>query len=401
MNNIFYVYANHDIGPDSRTEAFLNLPAPPCELLDALDKLRLGEGECETFWVKEYYRFNFLAPYLGEKCDLYVLNALAQRLSKLNDEQCAALEGLLKIEAEIKKEAPCNIPELLDIVYNTDCCHVVGEALNDSQLGRFCAENGFRPELDNLPDDVFNLLDFERIGREHRQAEGGVFIERTADHPGGYVEQHSEWTEVYKTLDLSPKAPDYAIFLEVSHNGSAATLKLPAGEAEIADIPRMLDEPDWLDLTRRCLDCRVPALAEIISSSDEDIDFLNHLAKRLADMEPKTLTAYKALLEAAGFHSLQYAGLLIDTLDQYIFSPQVISPMDAAKEELAAILRERDAAQIAPHLDLYQYGQSLIQDCGGVLTDYGLIERKDGEPIRTMKNQPQQCGMEMRPYGQF
>ena len=136
MNNIFYVYANHDIGPDSRTEAFLNLPAPPCELLDALDKLRLGEGECETFWVKEYYRFNFLAPYLGEKCDLYVLNALAQRLSKLNDEQCAALEGLLKIEAEIKKEAPCNIPELLDIVYNTDCCHVVGEALNDSQLGR-------------------------------------------------------------------------------------------------------------------------------------------------------------------------------------------------------------------------------------------------------------------------
>lgn len=29
MNNIFYVYANHDIGPDSRTEAFLNLPAPP------------------------------------------------------------------------------------------------------------------------------------------------------------------------------------------------------------------------------------------------------------------------------------------------------------------------------------------------------------------------------------
>lgn len=400
MNNIFYVYADHDAGPDSCMEASLSLPAPPYELLDALDKLRLEEGESEKFRIEEYYRFHFLAPYLGEKCDLYQLNALAQRLSELNEEQGAAFEGLLRT-AVLKEEGPRGIPDLINMACSTDCCHVVGEALNDSQLGWFCAENGFCPELDDLPDEVFELLDFERIGREHRQAEGGVFIERTADHPGGYVEQHSDVNDVYKTLDLSPKVPDYAILLEVSHNGSTALLKLPAGESKMAAVPRRLDEPDWLDLTWRCLDCRVPALAELISNGDADIDFLNHLAKHLADMEPKALTAYKALLEAAGCQSLPCAELLMDTLDQYVFSPRVASPVDAAKEELAVILCEREAAQITPHLNLYQYGQSLIQECGGVLTGYGLIERKDGEPILAMKRQLQQGGMELRPYGQL
>lgn len=77
-----------------------------------------------------------------------------------------------------KNEGQISIHTLLQLAHNADCCHVVGEARNDSQLGRFYAENDFFEELSDLPDKVFDLLDFDRIGREQRQAEGGVFTGR-------------------------------------------------------------------------------------------------------------------------------------------------------------------------------------------------------------------------------
>ena len=57
-------------------------------------------------------------------------------------------------------------------------------------------------DLDNLPKDVFEMLDFERIGRNIRISENGVFVERSMDHPGGYVARHALILEVAKTLDL-------------------------------------------------------------------------------------------------------------------------------------------------------------------------------------------------------
>ena len=89
---------------------------------------------------------------------------------------------------EQKKQKSIPISKIIDLTYSTDCCHVVSDALNDSQLGRFLAENGFLPEAEKLSDEAFELLDFERIGREHRQIESGALVERSMDHPGDYVE---------------------------------------------------------------------------------------------------------------------------------------------------------------------------------------------------------------------
>lgn len=72
------------------------------------------------------------------------------------------------------------------------------------------------------------------------------------------------------------------------------------------------------------------------------------------------------------------------------------TPIEVAKGELSLILCEPDAATLAPHLNLYQYGQALIEKCGGVLTPYGLIERADGQPVQAIEAQPRQGGMEMK-----
>ncbi len=169
-----------------------------------LDMLHLNESNTPKFMLGDFYSFDFLSKHLDGKYDLPGLNALAEKLSELDERQTTALAGLVQMDEE-QGDSPLGLPRLIDLAYSTVCCHVVGEVLNDTQLGRFRAENGFVPGLDGLPDEVFELLDFERIGREHRQSEGGILVERTADHPGGYVERHSDLVQAYKEINEQPE----------------------------------------------------------------------------------------------------------------------------------------------------------------------------------------------------
>ena len=145
-------------------------------------------------------------------------------------------------------------------------------------------------------------------------------------------------------------------------SGRTAQLKLPASPETLNAALEAVGAWDWREAGWSCLDCRVPALTEMISDAEEGIDHLNK--------------------------DLQGAETLMDSLDQYIFSPQYSSPIEVAKGELSVVLCNEDAATLTPHLNLYQYGQALIQRCGGTLTAYGLIERHDGQPVQTMETQP-------------
>jgi len=187
-------------------------------------------------------------------------------------------------------------------------------------------------------------------------------------------------------LEPKSKTPDYTILLEAADDESMR-LKLPTESED-------LELWDWREAGWRCLDCKVPALMDAISESQSIYD-IDRFARKLAEMKPADLTKYKALLEAVGCSDLDRAELLADTLDNYLFSPRLRSPVDMAKGDLAVILPEPEAEILTPYLDLDRYGQALIQGCGGVLTSYGLIERKDGQPVQTLEQQPQRGGMEM------
>lgn len=386
MNKVFCAYAKAN-----GVETFLNFPASPYEMLDALDRLRLQDPGGAKLWIDEYYRFRCLGPFLSGENDLLQLNALAQKLSELEDHQQTAFEGLLAMEAQEKKN-PLDLPKLIDLAYSTKCCHVIGEALNDSQLGRFCAENLIIPDVEKLSPRVFEMLDFEQIGRDYRREKGGILVERDDTHPGGYVERHSDLIEAYKDLDLTLHKPDYAILLKVSHGPASTLLKLPTSKEAIAAVPQTLDEPDWLDLSWECLDCRAPSLMGRISTK-WDAGFLNQLARTLADMSQEDMSAYKALLEATQCENLLTAARLTGTLDNYILSPQYSSPIEVAKGELSLILGKKEASILVPHLDLPNYGKSLMKAHNSTLTSYGLIERKDSQPIQAPQQEPPKGGM--------
>lgn len=344
----------------------LNFPAAPYALLDALEKLRLEKGEVPRWSIPRIFECRNIVPFLDHSGSVQELNALCQRLAQLNEQEMFVVEGLARMEHNGDAQ-PVPLPGLINMAYSTDRCHLVEEAVNDHALGRFCAENGFVPEADNLSDEVFELLDFARIGQEFRQNEGGVFTS------GGYVQKRDEIKRVYGTLDLTPKQPDYAVLAQTA-SGCEIKLPFPMGEA-VADGPV------------QCVDCAAPSLIGL-SGTLGTWDMLAHrLTYLTVDGE---LTKYKAVLDAVRCDELGQALTLADELDQYTFSPEVCDPDEVAFTYLERLLPAQGAQRLLPHVNLWKYGQAMIQEMGGQLTGYGLIQPNGGE----QEQQPAQGGME-------
>ena len=170
---VFAVYLAKEGNPNSDACAKLELPASPWEVWDAMDKIRLNEGEQLYMEIDDYYAFEYLAPHLEElDISLNELNDLAARLATLDEVPGIAFEGLFSMEVQKKVNTNGGVITLQDlrdlaVSAKTDCYHVV-DAADDAQLGRFYAENEFVPELDGISDEVFEMLDFASIGRMMR-----------------------------------------------------------------------------------------------------------------------------------------------------------------------------------------------------------------------------------------
>ena len=96
---VFAMYLAKEGNPNSDAYAKLDLPASPWELWDALDKVRLNEGEQLYMEIEDYFAFGYLAPYLdGLEISLNELNDLAVQLAALDEVQEVAFDGFLRME---------------------------------------------------------------------------------------------------------------------------------------------------------------------------------------------------------------------------------------------------------------------------------------------------------------
>lgn len=133
---------------------------------------------------------------------------------------------------------------------------------------------------------------------------------------------------------------------------------------------------------------------------DEDgIEQADEFAKRLAQIErewPESdMVKYKALLSVVDHPSLQDATRLMGEIDQYELRPEVAQTWGYAE----MMFREKYSAlpeELFQTPQAAQIGQKMLDDRLGVITEYGLIRRKDGQPLPVF--QPEQeigQGLEM------
>lgn len=378
--------------------AELTLPAMPYELQDAIEQAHLDDGEPMYIDLTDYTEFPFLEPYLEDANDLYALNALnalnalAEKLAAMEPWQIDAFEGLLLMEGG-KPEPPTH-PQIYDLAASAGECQVLYDVRNDEELGRFYVDNGFVPETEDLPEALYALLDYRKIGERMRKGEGGVFLR----HGTGYVTQVGDLKEEYKDLELALREPDYAVLLEVAVPDTALELmiSLPCRKEELSSLPGRLDVNGWSELTWRCADCRVPALRDAFSMTD-NIPFINLAARQLAGLPDEDAIKLKGLVNALQVGTLEDAVSLMDHLDEYEMM-DCRSSEELAEYVLKESMGEEDIALLLPHLDCTSYAKAVIQQSGAELTPYGLLYRSDGQPVirqEQTQNQSDHSGMEM------
>lgn len=161
-------------------------------------------------------------------------------------------------------------------------------------------------------------------------------------------------------------------------------LKLPAIYGGLDQALARVGAASLEECSLRYVDGEIPSLRETINDTlawEGGFELVHEFAKQL-EREARSwqvgdIVKYKALLSAAGHPSLQDAMELMHGLDGYELRPEVAGSWDYAE----LVLREK-----YPDLpeELFQtpqaarVGQRMLEETHAVITDYGLLRRRDG-----------------------
>ena len=396
---IFEVYLAKEGIPNNEAYAKLDLPASLWELWDALDKVRLQTDDILYMEIEGYDAFEYLSPHLdGLDISLNELNDLAALLSALDEVQEAAFEGLFSMEVQRKVNANGGVITLQDlrdlaVSAKTDCYHVV-EAADDAQLGRFYAENDFVPELDGVSNEVFEMLDFAGIGRMMRCSENGVFVDSL------YVLRDGELTTAPPVQKTLPEKPGYLFRLTLGlcpdfGGDRTAVLDLPASEEALVAAQEQLGTLNWENTVVLNYDGILPNAA-VFADLPSELEEFNAFTKAARDIPRSELSKLKALLEQFEVRDIETALFLTEHLADYILTPEISSPQEAALDQLCFIMDREEAVRLIPYVNLYTYGCDIIKEDNAVLSPYGLLHRVDYQPMLSPMQETQKMEMKMK-----
>ena len=375
MNKVCEVY----LATDDAHGVELSLPVSQYEMMDAFERIH-SKSPGDVYWqVDEFYCFDYLAPHLDERMSIFEFNALTEQLSKLGAWQETALAGLLQMQEQKHIQENSGVitaQELLTLAYNTDCCQVLAEVHTDEELGRFYVENGFREDLDALPERVYELLDYAKIGKQMRAAENGVFTR------SGYVIQMEK---LQPLPDYEPQHElPYMIRLTLMNHENeqkTAVLDLPATEARMLQVQEDLNAPEWYDAQFTGCDAIVPKLNTILTDV-EDLPRINELAKSLQELKASgQLAKFKAVVGATQCESLDDVFDRLEKLPQYCFETKIRDKNALVRDELEFVLGGKDADLIYKHLNREAYAEDVLKQYGAELTPYGMVNRADFGPL--------------------
>ena len=378
MRKVCEVYLVSSASSDERGVE-LTFPVSRYEMMDAFEQIHT-KSPGDVYWqVDEFYCFDYLAPHLDESMSIFEFNSLTEQLSKLDSYQETALEGLLQMQVKNHMQENSGIitvPELMMLAHNVDHCHVLADVHTDTELGKFCADNDFLPELTALPDSVYALLDYAKIGKQMRESEAGAFT------PHGYVVR----TEELQPLpDYEPQRDiNYMIRLTLMNHENeqkTAVLDLPATEERLLEVQKELDAPEWYDAQFTGCDAIVPQLNTLLTDV-EDIPRINELAHSLLELKANgQLTKFKAVISATQCETLEDVFDRIEKLPQYCFETKIRDKDALVRDELEFVLGGKDADLIYKHLNREAYAEDVLKQYGAELTPYGMVNREDFGPL--------------------
>ena len=378
MRKVCEVYLVSSSATDERGVE-LTFPVSRYEMMDAFEQIHT-KSPGDVYWqVDEFYCFDYLAPHLDESMSIFEFNSLTEQLSRMDELQETALQGLLQMQVNKHMQEHSGIitvPELMMLASNVDRCHVLADVHSNEDLGKFYVENGFREDLDALPDSAYALLDYAKIGKQMCESEAGTFT------PHGYV---------VRTEELEP-LPDYEPQREINYmirltlmnhenEQKTAVLDLPATEQRMQEVQKELDAPEWYDAQFTGCDAIVPQLNTLLTDV-ADLPRINELAQAFQELKASgQLTKVKAVVGATQCETLDDVFDRLEKLPQYCFEAKIRDKDALVRDELEFVLGGKDADLIYKHLNCEAYAEDVLKQYGAELTPYGMVNRADFGPL--------------------
>ena len=182
-----------------------------------------------------------------------------------------------------------------------------------------------------------------------------------------YVVQHSELVNAPPCAKELPEKPEYLFRLTLGlhpdlEDDRTVTLELPASAETLRKAQKRFGADGWEGVMVLDYDGIIPQAAEFADLPME-LGTLNEFAESVKNMlsRKKQLPKLKALLEHFEVTELAAAAGLVEHIGDYILTPEISSPQEAAIDELNFTMDVHSAELLLPHVNLFTYGNEIIK----------------------------------------
>ena len=377
--------AIEEVGSGGNRTAYAMLPANKNTIIDAMDRAKVfGETHvlierCDKFPELNGYEFS-------EEPTVDELNFLAKRLEEISGDTSEkyAYRALLHKPMD-------TISEAINRTYNLQTIPVY-TCKNVYEYGEIVLENEMLEELDDVPDEVYDWLDPDKVGRAMAAREGGVFID------GYYAIANSYEPALVYDEELPEQQEDWVFRLEVAavpenpediSKVKTEVLTLPSDEKHIQEIAGQLGEKHIDECVLMCFDSAIPQIDYSAIESMEDICTLNAIAIKYLELSREDAAKFKAVLQHENRADADMAENILDSLDGYEFDGSVTEASEFGIKYLSKMLPPDFDRSLLEGVNAAELAQNVLRENGGSITTYGAVSEY-GSHLYSMIEAPQQ-----------
>lgn len=370
--------AMDELGIGNDKVAYFTLPANKNAVIDAMDRAKIfGEtflriAACDEIPELEAYEFE-------EEPTLDELNFLAKRIEEISEDntQILAYRALLRKPFDTVNEA-------INRTFNLETVPVY-PCKNIYEYGEIVLDNELLDELREVPDEVYDLLDPEKVGRVMTERENGVFID------GYYIIADSYEPVLVYDEELPEQMEDWIFRLEIAGNSSGKTeiLTLPASENTITEINEKLFEKRLEDCICADFQSAIPQIDKRIFDSAE-ICSLNLIAKEFSELSRENAAKCKAILQNILCSDVRKILNVMRNLDRYEFDNCINDFSEYGEKYLLKMLPKGFDKEILSGIGSVEFTRNLFAANGCKFTDYGVISGIDGHLFSPIKSSEQE-----------
>lgn len=366
-----------ELGIGNDKVAYVKLLANKNNVIDAMDRAKIYG---ETFLrIEECDEIPELAGYeFSEEPTLDELNFLAKRIEEISSDK-EDFTSIIAYRALLKRGFG-TIGEAINSTYNLQTIPVY-PCKNVYAYGEIVLENEMLEGLEDISDELYDLLDPDKVGRAMMEREGGVFI-------GGYYVVPSSYEPALVYDEELPEPMDNWIFkIEVAGipereedfgRMKTETFTLPVDEDYMQDIAEALGKNNIEDCMIMNFESAIPQIQNRCFENMEDIYVLNDIAQKFSELSREDAAKFKAVVSAEKPSDFGDIENILFALNQYEADISINYASEFGAKYLAKMMPPDFDRSLLKGACTAEFAQKIIAANECAFTEYGVVSKHGG-----------------------